>query len=85
MKKTKKITKLFVETERVFIFRSDGVLQNRWCVACGAETQVATLPEAARQANLTELAICQLIDAQALHFLEDSEGRLLVCLTSLLK
>lgn len=83
MKRTKKITKLLVETERIFVFRFVGALQHGWCVECGAETEMATVAEAARVGGLTELAICQLIETRALHFREDSEGRVLVCLNSL--
>jgi len=83
MKKTKKITKVTVETERVFIFRSSGELQSGWCVRCAAEAQMAPVTEAAREAGLSELVIYQLLDARTLHFREDADGRVLVCLNSL--
>jgi hypothetical protein len=85
MKKTKRITKFTVETERTFIFRNFGGQQPGWCVGCGTETQMATVADAARETGLSELAIYQLLDARALHFREDAEGRVLVCLNSLLK
>jgi hypothetical protein len=81
----KKITKLTMETERIFTFRSLDVFQRSWCEGCGAEAPMATVAAAAREADLAELAIYQLIDARALHFTEDAEGRVLVCLNSLLK
>jgi len=46
---------------------------------------MATVAHAARQADLNELAIYQLLDGGALHFSEDADGRILVCLNSLLK
>jgi hypothetical protein len=46
---------------------------------------MATVEEAAREADLTELAIYQLLDIHALHFKEDEDGRVLVCLNSLLQ
>jgi hypothetical protein len=46
---------------------------------------MATVAEAAREADLSELAIYQLLDAHALHFKEEEDGRVLVCLNSLLK
>ena len=82
--KTRRITKFTIETERTFIFRNLGG-QSGWCVGCEAETQLAPVAEAAREAGLSELAIYQLLDARALHFREDAEGRVLVCLNSLLK
>ncbi len=85
MKKPRRNTKFTIETERTFIFRNFGGRQPGWCVACGAEAQMATVADAAREAGLSELAIYQLLDDGALHFREDAEGRVLVCLNSLLK
>ena len=85
MKKAIRITKLTIETERVFTFRNFERQQSGWCFECAAETQMATVAHAARQADLNELAIYQLLDAGALHFREDADGRILVCLNSLLK
>lgn len=84
MKKPLRTTKVTIETERVFTFRNTERQQLGWCRECGAETQMATVAHAARQAGLNELAIYQLLDNGALHFREDAEGRLLVCLNSLM-
>ena len=46
---------------------------------------MATVAQAARQADLNELAIYQLLDAGGLHFSEDADGRILVCLNSLME
>lgn len=83
--KTRRITRFTIETERTFIFRNFGGQQSGWCVGCGAETQLATVAEAAREAGLSELAIYQLLDTRSIHFREDAEGRVLVCVNSLLK
>lgn len=85
MKKTKKNTKLTVEVERVFTFRNSNAIQLGWCLTCGSESQMATVAGAARESGLNELTIYQLIDARVLHFCEDEDGRVLVCLTSLMK
>ena len=85
MKKPLRTTKVTIETERVFTFRNYERQQSGWCLKCGAETQMATVAHAARQADLNELAIYQLLDGGALHFSEDADGRILVCLNSLLK
>ena len=81
----RRITKLTIETERTYIFRNFGGQQPLWCEACGADVQMATVAEVAKEAGLSELAIYQLVDARALHFREDAGGRVLVCLNSLLK
>jgi hypothetical protein len=85
MKKPRRITKFTIETERTFIFRNSGEKQSAWCLGCEAEAQLATVAVAASEAGLSELAIYQLLGARALHFQEDAEGHMLVCLNSLLK
>jgi hypothetical protein len=81
----KRTTKFTVETERTLIFRCLGAQHLACCLGCSAEVQMATVPEAARETGLSELLIYQLLDAGTLHFREDADGRLLVCLNSLLK
>jgi hypothetical protein len=85
MKKVKRITKFTVETERLFIFRATPNWQANWCPGCAAETPMATVADAAREAGMSELAMYQLLEARALHFSQDADGRVLVCLNSLLK
>lgn len=83
MRKPVRITKVTIETERTFIFRNSSSQQPSWCVTCDSEAQMTTVPGAAREAGLSELAIYQLLDARELHFREDSDGSVLVCLNSL--
>jgi hypothetical protein len=85
MKRPQRITKFTVETDRTFVFRNFGSWQPGWCNACGTEVQMATVAHAAREAGLSELAIYQLLEPGALHFIEDSEGHVLVCFNSLRK
>jgi hypothetical protein len=85
MKKSKRTTKFTIETERTIIFRSFGRQQTAWCRECEAEAQMTTVPEAVLEAGLSELAIYLLIDTGAVHFKEDEEGRVHICLTSLAK
>ncbi|MDQ3254024.1 MAG: hypothetical protein M3R15_08975 [Acidobacteriota bacterium] len=81
----KRITKFIVETERVLIFRKRSGTRAGWCVACGAKVMMASVEEAARLARTSELVICRRIEADVLHFIEDAEGRVRVCLNSLRK
>lgn len=85
MRKPIRITKVTIETERTFIFRNSNGQQPGWCVTCDSEAQMTTVARAAREAGLSEFAIYQLLNAQALHFCEDADGRILVCLNSLMK
>jgi hypothetical protein len=83
MKKPRRVVKLTVETERTYVFRSRGGRAAAWCDGCGAETKVASVADAAWEAGLSELTVYQFIEARAVHFTEDADGRLLVCLNSL--
>lgn len=85
MKKARRITKFTVEIERLFIFRAAAKWEFNWCSGCAAETQMATVACAAREAGLSESDIHQLLEARVLHFSQDAEGHVLVCLNSLLK
>jgi hypothetical protein len=76
---------LTIDSQRAFIFRNLGGPQVRWCERCGAEAPLMDVASAAREAGLREVAIYQLIDDGALHFTKDREGRVLICLNSLLK
>ena len=49
------------------------------------ETQMATVAFAAREVDLSELTMYQLLESRVLHFVEDSDGRVLVCLNSILE
>jgi hypothetical protein len=85
MRKPIRITKVTIETERTVIFRNSNGQQPGWCGTCDSEAQMTTVAGAAREAGLSEFAIYQLLDARALHFREDADGRILVCLNSLMK
>jgi hypothetical protein len=84
MKKRLGIRKVLIETERVVTFRNSERQQPGWCFECGAETQLAPVAYAAREAGLNELAIYELLEAEVQHFCEDADRRILVCLDSLM-
>lgn len=44
-----------------------------------------TMDESARAVGVSERAICRRIEAGSLHFTETADGRVLICLNSLLK
>ena len=85
MKMPRRITKFTIESERTFIFRTFDGQRPRLCEGCGAEAQMTGVADAAREAGLSELVIYQLLDHGLVHFTEDTEGHVLVCLNSLLK
>jgi hypothetical protein len=85
MNNARRITRLTIETERTFIFRSRRSAEARWCAECGSEVEMTFVDAAAIVSGLSEMAIYQSISSRALHFAENEDGRLFVCLNSLLK
>lgn len=84
MNKPMRVRKMTIETERTFIFRNrSGCSAPAWCDGCGLEVQMASVDVAAHETGLSELAIYELIESGALHFTEDENRRVRVCLNSL--
>jgi hypothetical protein len=83
MDKPKRVRRVTVKTERTFVFRSHGSVRLEWCPECGAEVGMMGMDGAARESGMSELAIYKLVEERALHFSEDPEGHVLVCLNSL--
>ena len=83
MDKPKRVRRVTVKTERTFVFRSHDSVRVEWCPECGAEVAMMSVDAAARESGISELAIYRLVEERALHFSEDAEGRVLVCLNSL--
>ena len=82
MDKPKRVRRVTVKTERTFVFRSQGSVRVEWCEECGAEVGMMSVDAAARETGMSELTIYKLVEDGALHFSEDAEGRVLVCLNS---
>ncbi len=85
MKRPRRIRKFTIETERTYLFRSRGSREIVWCVGCDSEVEMANIGEAATIAGVSELTVYRRLEAGVLHFAEDADGRVLVCLSSLLK
>ena len=83
MDEPRRIRRVTVKTERTLVFRSHGSVRFEWCEVCATEVGMVCVDGAAREAGVSELAIYKLVEARALHFREDAEGRVLVCLNSL--
>jgi hypothetical protein len=87
MKRTRRTTRITVETERFLSLRKTGASSKRiaWCAVCGAERRLVTPAEAPALAGASDQMIYQLVESGALHFAEHEDGRVLVCLDSLAK
>lgn len=83
MDKPKRVRRVTVKTERTFVFRSKDSVRVEWCAECEVDVGMLSVEGAARQTGVSELTIYKLVEQRALHFSEDAEGRVLVCLNSL--
>jgi hypothetical protein len=83
----KRRTEIIVETERVILIRRRRREQGAWlwCEACGAESLMLTIEEAARMLGATSRQVFRWAEAGRLHWRESEEGALLICRTSLLE
>lgn len=80
---TKRRTEIIVETERVIIIPSPTVPFYLWCDACSMQTEMVTPEQAAALVRVTPRTVYRWIEAQLLHFVEEPDGRLLICRNSL--
>lgn len=81
--KKKVFHRITIETERTLIFRNRSAFSEAWCVECDAQVQMAGVDAAAEQTGVSELAVYQLVESGAVHFIEDEKQHVLVCLNSL--
>ena len=83
MNNPKRVRRVTVKTERTFIFRSRPEVRTGWCRECNAEVGMKSVAGAARELGLSELELYRLVDSRTVHFSEDIEGGLMICLRSL--
>lgn len=80
----KKRREITVETERLLVIRRRYRAVEAWCDAC-SETVVMVRPDQAAAVTGRSLrALFGDIEAGSLHFVEQGDGLLLICLSSLL-
>ena len=70
-------------SERTVVIRRQVAPTAAWCDLCLAESRMITPDEAARVARVTPREIYQWVEARRVHFIEEPEGTLLLCLGSL--
>ena len=84
MKKTK-TTEITFETDELFIIKSRDESTRIRCETCGALVEMVSIAKAASITHVNELAIYEQVKARLLHSTETPDGRVLICLNSLLK
>lgn len=83
MKQTR-MFELKIEKSETLIVRRQYKKTFAWCDACGRETEMLAPEEAACLAKTSPRKIYQAIEAGGIHFVEQPEDFLVVCLESLL-
>lgn len=78
----KKRTEVTIETERLLVIRNRPRMV-MWCEQCRVEVRMLTVDQAALMMKIRSLMIYRLVETGDLHFAENDEGILLVCLNSL--
>jgi hypothetical protein len=88
----KRRTEITIETERLLVLSRHGESfgskggENRpwvWCFSCAGPVRGMTTDEAALQAHVTSRNIFHQVESGLIHFIETSEGLLLICPNSL--
>jgi hypothetical protein len=81
----KKRTEITVETERVLVIRRRYQAIETWCDLCAEKVVMIRPDQAAAVCGRSLRAIFGAIEQTRLHFVEQSDGMILICLNSLLK
>jgi len=84
MIKKRRIRIISISEQRVVVISRGFSPGSRWCDACVAEARMVTPAEAAALAQVNMRTIYRWIEAGRVHFTEEPEGALLVCVGSLL-
>jgi hypothetical protein len=81
-KKKSRYTEITVETHETLFQRTPGVLATAWCSLCHARVRMASPEEAAAIAGVTTRTLYRWIEMGKLHFSEDAQGTLSICVPS---
>lgn len=78
-----RITEFTVETEETVVIRRPATVRV-WCGKCGSTVLAARPETAAATKRISPREIYRRVESGAVHFRESADGRLLVCLDSLI-
>ena len=84
-KRTTRTTEITVERDEVQVIRRVGRQRVMWCSECGRETQMMTRDEAMAFGGVGSRTISAWVEIGRVHSIETGEGRLLICISSLLQ
>jgi hypothetical protein len=81
MTKTRRM-RITIQTERLLVLSQSQSLYSL-CAGCGAEVRMLTIDQAATLARLSSRELYREVEAGILHFIETTEGSVLICFNSL--
>ena len=81
MTKTRRM-RITIQTERLLVMSHEGSLHSI-CSTCGDDVRMVTIDQAARLARVNSREIYREVEAGLLHFMETTDGSVLICLNSL--
>lgn len=76
-------TEVLIETHEVWVIRRPGQASAAWCGGCAAHVLMLPPEAAAHLLDVTPRAIYRWVEAGRIHFTEEADGALLICLASL--
>lgn len=81
LNRTKRTT-ITVEAERLLVITSRRKLVAQ-CMECGGPSRLVTVEQAAALTRISARVAYRMVEAHQVHFMETTEGALLICLNSL--
>jgi hypothetical protein len=81
--KIRRRREITVQTTQQFVISQAEPAVKAWCPACAAEVSMVTAEQAATLIGVNTRALYRLAESGVLHFVDTSEGRLLVCVKAL--
>lgn len=79
----KRRRKILLEITQLLVIKRSGDAGLAWCVTCARNVHMISTDNAAIIARQSTRTIYRWVEAGRLHFTEQPEGRLLICLDSL--
>jgi hypothetical protein len=83
--KRRKRTEIVVEREQILVIRKLDNNAPQCCPQCGDEVQMVSVDDASSMLRVSARAIYQQVESQQVHFTETPDGKLLICLRSVLQ
>lgn len=78
-------TRITIESHQVMILRRNKDAIQIWCERCGERVKMVTAEQAGVISGSTLRLVLRQVEADAVHFTETAEGRLFICLNSLMQ